>query len=109
MRLVPWLACAFLTVTTIMFGTAYVAAERNAADVKAQLAARDRLEEQTAARFLPIPSARTVQFYGPPYNVTITCEVAGSGEGDNGARTALDMDRAPLPGDVYRKTCRAAA
>lgn len=109
MRLIPWLAASFLAVTTIMFGTAYFAAERNAADVKAELAARDRLEAQTAARFLPLPSAGTVDTFGPPYNVTVRCTVSGSGEGENGARVPLDLSRAPLPGDVYRKTCRATA
>lgn len=92
-----------------MFGTAYFAAERNAADAKARLVGRDRLEAQTAARFLPIPSAATVDAFGAPYNITVRCSVAGSGEGENGSRVPLDMSRAPLPGDVYRKTCRAVA
>lgn len=107
MRLVPWLVALFCLVAAVAFAVAGYASERNAESVKRQLEARDRLADQTAARFLPIPSATTSETYGPPYNVTIRCEVEGSGEGENGARVRLDLSRAPVSGDVYRKTCRA--
>ncbi len=106
MRLVPWLGCAFLTVTTIAFGVAFYSAQRYANTANAKLEARDRLAEQTAERLLPVPSLRTVQAYGAPYNVTITCTVAGSSDGGN-SRVPLDLSGGPRPGDVYVKTCLA--
>lgn len=105
-QLVPWLVCVFLAVTTVAFGVGFYAAQRNATAANSKLKARDRLAEQTAERLLPVPSLRSVQRYGAPYNVTITCTVAGSSDGPD-RRAPLDLSAGPRPGDVYVKTCLA--
>ena len=99
---------AFLTVYGIAVTVAYLSASSAEQHAQAKLDAAVLLQDQAAAARIPVPSLRTVQAYGAPYNVTITCTVAGSSEATAG-RVPLDPDGAPRPGDLYVKTCRATS
>lgn len=106
-QLVPWLCCAFLTVSTLTFAAAFFAADRYGDKQHRQVEAFQRFHDDQQARLLPVPSLASTSVYGAPYNLTIKCEVAGSSEGQNGSRVPLDVDGGPRVGDVYVKTCTA--
>lgn len=102
-----WIAAVVLGVYATGMTVGYVAAARYAQTANGRLEAAERLDVKAADVFRPLPEARTVDVFGAPYNVTITCTVEGSAL-RNGGRVPLDLGREPLPGDVYRKTCRAS-
>lgn len=107
MKLAPWLAVILLVVYGAVVTEGYFSASREAAAAKREVAAVDVFREQQERRLIPVPALKTVDEYGSPYNVTITCTVAGSAEGQNGSRVPLNVDAPPHPGDLYVKTCHA--
>lgn len=107
MRLLPWLACLFAVVVAASLAVALARDATGARAARDRVKAFERLKEQDDARLIPVPALKTSETFGAPYNVTIVCTVAGSGEGENGARIPLDTSDAPHPGDLYVKTCRA--
>lgn len=107
MKALPWIIAMCCAIVAICLGAALLVDASGARKAERRVRLLDQLRAQDAARLLPVPSLRTSQSYGAPYNVTIVCTVAGSSEGQDDDRVPLDPDGAPRPGDLYVKTCRA--